>query len=573
MTQHKVIIVFLLLVISCVACPQCYGESLHGGSIVLSTSTDPKTFNPIVAQETSSTQILDLIFDGLTKMDPQTGDIVPHLAERWEHDENGIVWTFYLRRNVQWSDGHEFSSQDVAFTFNQLIYNPHVITGLKSIFTIKGKPVEVSVVDANTVRFKLPSKFAPFLRSLSVPILPKHILSESVINGTFNETWSISETPRSIIGTGPFVIDEYVPGERVVLARNTMYRIKDKDGDRLPYLDNVYFLIVQSEDIALLKFKNQEVDVYGLRGVDYAWLKPLEEKGYFSIFDLGPTMSRYFLTFNQNRGVDPNTNKPYVDPQKLAWFTNKNIRKAIAHCINRDHITDLVFNGLAQPQHSSMSPASGYFYNSDVAQYSFDISKAKMLLAGEGIKDFNNDGVLEDTEGHVLEFNLFISSGSVQLTHLANLVRKDLAEAGFVVNLIQIEFNTLVSKLTYSFDWDMVFMGLTGGIEPHFGANVWFSNGPLHLWYPRQTTPATEWERQIDELFEKGVEELDRTERKIIYDEWQRIIADEVPLVYTVIPKRLSAVNNRLGNIKPTVLGGVLHNIEEIYIKKVQEIR
>ena len=542
--------------------------SRFGGRLIMATVSDPKTFNPIVAQETSSTQILNFIFEGLTDTDPESGAVIPNLAERWSHDGEGKVWILSLRHDVFWSDGAPFTAGDVVFTFKQLIYNPNIITGYKSILTIDGREIQVEAIDDFTLRFTLPSTFAPFLRSLTLPIMPRHVLEPAAENNTFNEAWGIREDPERIIGTGPFMIDQYRPGEKVVLRRNHYYWKRDENNNRLPYLENIVFLIIQSQDIALLKFKNQEIDMYGLRGVDYPWLKPLEGKGYFQIYDLGPTLSRYFVSFNQNRGVNPHTSQPYMPRAKNKWFTNRNFRKAIAHSINRAQIIDLIYNGLAIPQHSTMSPASGYYYNPDVVKYDFDMEKARDILAAEGFLDKDNDGFLEDNDGNAVTFNLYLSSGNVQATQLANLIRKDLAQLGCEVNLIQVEFNTLVNKLSFTFDWDIVLIGLTGGIEPHFGANVWFSHGPLHMWYPRQKEAATLWEKRIDEIFQAGVQELDEAKRKRLYDEWQRIVADEVPVIFTVIPLNIIAVNNRLQNIKPTPLGGVLHNIEEIYIKQ-----
>ena len=135
------------------------------------------------------------------------------------------------------------------------------------------------------------------------------------------------------------------------------------------------------------------------------------------------------------------------------------------------------------------------------------------------------------------------------------------------VNFQLVEFNTLVAKLTSSFDWDAIVLGLTGSIDPHFGQNVWLSSGQLHMWYPQQKTPATDWETRIDELFALGAEEMDEAKRKDYYDEYQRIIAEETPMVYTALSARLTAVRNKFGNLKPAIYGGAFHNLEEIYIK------
>ena len=116
--------------------------------------------------------------------------------------------------------------------------------------------------------------------------------------------------------------------------------------------------------------------------------------------------------------------------------------------------------------------------------------------------------------------------------------------------------------------WDAIMLGLTGGIEPHFGQNVWNSNGQLHLWYPQQKSPATDWEKRIDELFFQGVQELDEDKRRVYYDEFQKIVSDKLPVIYTVLGSRISAVRNKFENLQPTNYGGVLHNLEELYFKK-----
>lgn len=181
--------------------------------------------------------------------------------------------------------------------------------------------------------------------------------------------------------------------------------------------------------------------------------------------------------------------------------------------------------------------------------------------------DRNNDGVIEDAEGHPIEFNLFTNSGNVERVQIASIIRHDLQSLGMKVNFLSLEFNTLVTKLNATFDWDAIVLGLTGGIEPHFGKNVWHSTGGLHLWYPQQKTPATAWEQRVDEIFDQGVQELDENKRKALYDEFQMIISRQLPLIYTVLNSNLYAVRNKFGNLHPTSFGGAFHNVEEIYIK------
>ena len=136
------------------------------------------------------------------------------------------------------------------------------------------------------------------------------------------------------------------------------------------------------------------------------------------------------------------------------------------------------------------------------------------------------------------------------------------------VNFVQLEFNSLVSKISSTYDWEAIVLGLTGGIEPHFGKNVWASSGHLHLWHPLQKSPATEWEKRLDEIFNQGVQELDEKKRKVLYDEFQLIVSKELPVIYTVLESNMFAVRNKFGNLNPTAYGGAFHNLDEIYIKE-----
>lgn len=538
-----------------------------GGELVLSTLAGPKTFNPIVANETSSTMVTGLIFEGLTRTNGVTTEVEPNLAESWERSEDGLTWTFHLRTDALWSDGVPFTADDVVFTFDSLIFNEDVPTSSRDLFTIEGQRITVTAVDEHTVRFQLPRRFAPFLRALGQEILPKHRLEGAVAAGKFPATWGVNTPPAEVVGTGPFQLTSYLGSQRVTLSRNPNYWRTDASGARLPYLERIIFVVVSSLEVALLKFQQGEVDAYDVVGSHYPILKPQEQSGNFTIYELGPGMGSNFLCFNQNRGQDPKTGKPYVDPVKLSWFTSRAFRQAVAYGIDRQSIIDIEMNGLGSPQYGPMTVSEGYFYNPDVAQYPYDPAKARGILREAGFVDRDGDGIVEDREGHPVEFVLITNAGNTQRERIAEMARKDLEVIGFKVHFTFLEFNVLVDKLDVSFDWDACILGLTGGIEPHFGKNVWYSSGHLHMWYPKEPAPATPWEARIDQIFDQAVQELDEARRKVLYDEWQRIVADELPFVYTVVPMRLAAVRNKFANLHPTAYGGVLWNLEELYLK------
>jgi len=536
--------------------------------MVLSATSDPKSFNDIMAKETTTSMVTGYIFEGLTTTNADTLKVEPFLAERWDVSPDGKTWTFHLRRDVYWNDGYPFTADDVVFTFNDLIYNDAVPSSARDIFTIQGRQFEVKKIDDFTVQFILPVKFAPFLRGMNQAILPKHKLQQAVQEGKFSFTWGIDTPPEEIVGTGPFKLAEYWPGQRMVFRRNSLYWRKSKEGDSLPYIEKIIYLIVQNQDTTVMKFLDGELDYCPLRGIDYAFLKPLEQKENFTVYDTGPNFGASFLTFNENRGVNPGTGKPYVDPVKLSWFTNAEFRRALAHAIDKKQIIDIVLNGLGYPQDGPMSPSSGYFYNPDTVKYQYDLKAARDILARAGFLDRNKDGIIEDSEGHTVEFNLYTNSDNPERVQIAGIIRHDLRQLGLKVNFLALEFNSLINKLNSSYDWDAVILGLTGGVEPHFGKNVWHSSGQLHLWYPQQEHPATAWEARLDEIFDQGVMELDETKRKKLYDEYQMIVTRQLPMIHTVLGSNAFAIRNKFGNLRPTSYGGAFHNIERIYIKK-----
>ncbi|MBI5206802.1 MAG: ABC transporter substrate-binding protein [Candidatus Firestonebacteria bacterium] len=581
----------------------------YGGTLVWSSFTDPKTFNPVISQEGSSNEVLSPIFEGLTTVNGVTGEIKPMLAESWEHSQDGLIWTFHLRKNVKWSDGKPFTADDVVFTFNDLYYNQSIPSSMRDILTVEvdgeDKTFKVEKVDTYTIKINTHIPYAPFLYIIGSEILPKHILEKHVLNGTFNQTWGVNTPPEQIIGTGPFIMNEYLPSQRVVFIRNTDYWKKDTKGNKLPYLGKMIILIVPDQNTELLKFESKEIDFLSIQRQWYPRLKKNEKQGDFTLYNVGPTFSTIFFTFNQNpmnqksflhqkldkfktrilktkneneqkqlkveiknleESIKKAVSTPFVVPYKFKWFTNKTFRKALAHLIDKESIINNVENGLAYPQHAALSNANSFFCNPMVKKYEYDPKKALKLLESIGFK--KKDDILYDSEGNKVEITLMTFSGNKSVEQVAGLFRDDLKKIGIKVTLAFMEFNTFVTKLNTDFDWEATIIILGGGaLDPHMGKNVWVSDGHLHVWCPQQDVPQTEWEKEINELFSRGVRELNPEKRKEIYYRWQEIVAEELPVIYTVNPASIYAFRNKFGNLKPTSLGAT-HNLEEIFIRK-----
>ena len=540
-----------------------YAIGKQGGALTSATISEPLTLNLAIANDASSSGVLGYLFEGLTETSWLTDEVEPALAESWERSEDGLTWTFHLRNDVRWRDGEPFTAHDVGFTFNRIIYNDDIPASSRPAFHFrfldeesgewKEEPMTVTALDDYTVECVLPGPFAPFLRSMGTAIYPKHILEKHVDDGTFTSTWDIDTDPAEIIGTGPFTIERYEPGERVVMRRNPGYWLKDDAGNSLPYLDEIVHVIVPDLEAELAKFLAGESDVHGVLGEEYARLEPLQKDGNFTIYRRGPTFGTTFLGFNMNPGRNPDTGEPYVAPEKLEWFQNTQFRQAVAHVIDKETIIDDVQHGLGYPQWASISPAAGDFHNPNVRRYEYDVDRANEILDGIGWTDTDADGIREDGEGNDIEFSLVTNTGNTVREKVGALVHRGMQEIGLRVDYRLVEFGDLVAQLTGSYDWEAMIIGFTGGPDPYGSISFWHSGENLHLWHPNQSEPATDWEAKIDELYIMAGRELDRDKRVDLYHQAQEIAAENVPVVYTTLSERLSAVRNIFGNMTPTL--------------------
>jgi peptide/nickel transport system substrate-binding protein len=538
-----------------------------GGEIILSSFSDPKSFNPITSTEVTTSEFTGYMYEGLVHINTVTLKPEPGLAQSWDVSKDGLTWVFHIRPGVVWSDSAPFTARDVDFTFNSLVLNDSINpNSSRDMFVIDGKKPAVKVLDSMTVQFTLPLPFAPFLRAMAQEILPKHKYEKFVKNGSFSNSLGIQTPPDSMAGTGPFLIEGFISSQKVTFRRNPLYWQKDSAGNRLPYLSRIVYMIVLDQNAELLRFKRGEIDYLRAKGEDFPSLKKDESQGRYAVHRLGPASGSYFVFFNQNTGRDPKTGKLYVDSVRLSWFRNVKFRKAVAYALDKGSMVRIVMNGLGYPQWGPMSPSEGYFYTPDVATYPYDLAKARATLAEAGFSDKNGDGIIEDPSGRPVEFSFVTNSGNIVRGKLAEIIRKDFETLGFKVHFQLMEFNSLIQRIDNPpFEWDAIMLGLTGGVEPHMGKNVWHSSGSLHMWFPRQKAPATPWEARIDSIYDAAVKELDESKRKQLYDEWQKIAADQLPLIYTVLPEQIFCIAGKFGNINPCPNGGVLHNIERIY--------
>ncbi len=540
-----------------------------GGKLIISTIGEgPKTFNPCNTKDATSSSMAGMLYDGLVTTNPRTGQVQPQLAKGFEI--NGQDYIIHLRHGITWSDGKPINADDVMYTYKEVVFkglgNPSTMDAMK----IDGQLPELVKLDDYTVKFTTPRAFAPFLRQLSYPIVPKHYFKpysdkgESVFNAFLNP----DTKPDTIISGGAFRLKEYVAAQRVVFERNSNYYKINLKNEKLPYLDKVIYMIVGDSNNEILKFEAKEIDVLGLRGSNVAQYKLNEQNSDYKVYNLGPDTGTLFLVINLNNRKDKN-GKPYVNPIKQKWFANRDFRAAIDWAVDRKNMVQNIASGVAEPLFTAESLNSIYL-NKYIKGHPCDLKVAKKSLEKAGFKEKN--GVLYDAENNRVEFDLYTNAGNLEREALGVMVKQDLEELGMKVNFKPVEFNSLVNKLTNTNDWEMAIMGLTGTpLEPHDGKNVWTSKGSLHMFNQRPADYTVDdrldWEKELDEIFREGALKLTYEERKPLYDRYQTIIYNQKPIIYLYSPIRITAIRKKFKNIFPTSLSGLIYNLDEIYIE------
>ncbi len=556
----------------------------YGGKMTGSTLADPKTFNLWVAGDAGSTDAVGGLYSSLIDRNSYTLQWESALAELPKVSADGLTWTFTMKPGLKWSDGVPITVDDVIFTLD-VIYDQKVQTNFRESMTLdapdgkggfKRVPLKYRKVDDKTVEFKFPVKYAPAREILSFQIAPKHKLEKLWKQGQpnstgFNPAWGVDVNVKDVVSSGPWIMTDYKPGQRIVYGRNPYYWKKSETGQQLPFLDQYVTLIVPDSNAQTLKFLASDTDVLApVQQTDYKTVKSREKSGNFLVRNLGPTFSTSYLGFNLNMQSKP----AKENPELFKLFNDTRFRRAVSFAVDREKLVRNVYAGLARPGYGAESPANKEFYSDDVEKIPFDLEKAKGLLAEIGLKDSNGDGVLELPNGKPVTFNIITNVENKLRVGLATVISSDLRKIGLDAKFTPLAFNSVISKLDNKpekgkpyppFDWQAVILGWTAGIEPNGGKNIWMSAGNFHQWDPYQDKPHRPWEAQIDTLFRQGAQEMDEAKRKVIYRNFQKIVSEQQPFIYTVVPDAISALRNKYGNIKPTPVGGVTWNIEEIF--------
>jgi peptide/nickel transport system substrate-binding protein len=569
-----------------------YSRGVYGGELRLNLGDDPQTFNAVLSTDAVTSSLLDWLYEGLLVRNRVTYEIEPRLAASMPEpmDADGLVWEVQLRDDVTWFDGEPLTADDVVFTMNRILYNNDIPTSSRYAWQLEdtdpatGQPIVRQVlverVNRFRVRYTLPYRWAYFFDTLGQAIYPKHVLEASVNDGRFSSMWDKTVDPREVIGCGMYQLDSYRDGERVILKRNPAYYRFNSFGDRIPYIDRIVYSIIRGSDLSRDAFKEGRLDLTAVAGKDFKDMFRQQEVDDYTIYRRGPSTATRFLVLNQNPGRDP-SGKPFVKPHKLAWFRDVRFRQALAHTLDRGAIREVIFNGQAYAQHSSVSEANTLYYTGDnrkfpdlpVVRYEFDPARARALLDEMGLVDREGDGIREDAEGHPVEFVINTYADSPEFAAIVSILREDFRKVGVRIELVQLTFSGLVGRLMREYNWEGIIIGLTGGYEDPMngGRNVWPTAGNLHMWDPKQadTSHAYPWEVRVNEIFALAQRTPAYEERLRLAAEFQHIISREVPLIYTVNEAVNTAVYNRFENFNPSVYS--LIDVDMIYDRTLKK--
>ena len=538
----------------------------YGGHLTIGQRAEPKTLNPVTATDAVSREVIGRLMADPIDINRSSQLTEPAVAKSWKISPDGRTFTLQLRKGIRFSDGHPFDADDVVFSFN--VYMDETIDSpQRDLLIIDGKPILVTKLDQYTVRFALPRPYAAAERLFDgLAMLPKHLLEKQYHEGHFAQAWSLNVQASEIAGLGPFRLKQYVPGQRIVVERNPYYWKVDQKNQRLPYLDELVFLLVGTEDAQVMRFEAGETDIISrLSSENYNLLSREKSRAGSQLADIGPSLEYNFLVFNLN---DLSGKKLDEVAGKQAWFHDLKFRQAISAAVDRESIVRLVYGARGAALWGNVGPGNKLWINQTIPHPLRSVETARQLLRSAGYS-WNAAGQLLDGARRPVEFSIVTSSSNSQRMKMATLLQDDLSHLGMQVHVVPLEFRAMIDRVFQSFDYDAAIMGLGGGdADPNPEMNVWAFSGTSHLWHLGETKPATDWERELDQLMQQQMVTLDYAKRKQLYDRAQQLIAENLPFIFLGTPNILAGANARVGNFHPAVLDPyTLWNADELYVR------
>jgi peptide/nickel transport system substrate-binding protein len=516
------LVVFLFLAVL-PAQAQEYGDAIVDASI-----SDARTLIPILASDSASSSICNLLYNGLVKFDKDL-NVVGDLAQSWDILENGTVIVFHLKTNVRWHDGRPFTAADVAFTYQKLI-DPAVRTPYSGDFE---RIRSLDVIDDYTVRVTYKEPFAPALSSWGMSILPKHVLEKEDLNTT-----GFRLNP---VGLGSYRLKSWKTQEKIELVSNRDYF------EKRPFIDRSITRVIPDESTIFLELQTQGVDSSGLTPLQYTRQTdtPFFKKNYRK-YKL-PSFSYVYMGYNLR------------DPR----FADKRVRQALNYAVDKTEIINIVLLGLGKVSTGPFVSES-WAFNDTVSAFPYDVQKAKALLQDAGWADSNRDGWL-DKDGRMFEFTIMTNQGNEQRIKTAEIIQRRLGQIGIRVKIKVIEWSVFLSRFIDKRQFDAIIMGWSLPREPD-NYDIWHSSkskeGEFN--FVGYNNP------EVDRLMTDARKTFDQAERKNYYQRIHELIYDDQPYMFLYVPDSLTVLHTRFRGIKPAP-AGIGYNFIDWWVPKQEQ--
>ncbi len=545
-----------------------------GGTLTLRLSGSPQSWLFYGSLDNNAYTVCYNLFDPLIEANPVTNELGPGLAKSWEVSEDGLEVTFHLR-DVNWTDGVPFTADDVIFTFENFVMNKYARGNSIDRFTLQGKTIEWVKVNDKTLVAKLPYPYGAFFFVTShVLIYPKHVVAPLIDLSdpdSVNKALTTDTPVNKIVGTGSFILSQYVVDQKVVLKKNPNGWKKDQYGNQLPYVDELVYLIVKDAEVNVAKFLAGEIDYMSLNARDYSNFKIKEREGapikVFKALPTGNTPSPVHIAINFD-------NK---DPELKALFRTDAFRFALEYALDRDRIIDQVFNTLAT-YGDSVYPTNAMWYSKyvDKLRRPYDLKKAAAILDELGLTDKNKDGWRELPSGKILEFTIIMNNASKSEQDIALIYQEDLKSIGVKLNTQPLDSSIRRQKATGG-DFDLCIWAFGTQPDPQLRKAIWQPGGSLYYWhlslFNKDNPDApfmddmTSWETVLWYVWEKAALEMDLARRQHLYYIYQDIYAEMLPVIFVVREMDVRAGNNKLGNMYQTESGAFVFTNYTVFKK------
>ena len=502
-------------------------ETKEPSYVVVAQTSEVANLNPMEYPRTPDSNVQNLIFSFLVKPD-ESLVFQPDLAESWDISDDGTVYTFHLRKDVKWHDGEPFTADDVVFTLTALAHPDYVggnegrvmdIVGAKDVQ--EGNATEIAglkKVDDYTVEITLNSPNAAFMANMYTAILPEHILS-----GENPGDWEKDDFNRSPIGTGKYKFVEWKAGQYIRLEVN-----KDYFG-KVPAIDEVTVLF-GDETTLTAALLNGEVDV--MYNVPTAEVENVEASPNVDIYTY-EQMTVYYIGFNM-------LNEVVSDP---------NVRKALAHGMNKQKIIDTVFgNGLAFVC-EDIFPSNHWSHSEDVTVYEYNPELAKSLLEESGYVMGDDGYYAKDGKRLHIVYDLSTSSTGESI---ATMLQQQWKDIGVEMEVITQDFATLAfTKLlpdsgnqeTTGDSYMCYTLGFGVEVDPNEYNDYLSTNTGAGSWnfghYHNET---------VDELFDQSLLETDAAKRADLFHQIAKLESDDLYWIPLYGNAGIAGVSSRVHN-------------------------